>query len=141
MTYKKKCRSQDSLLSGSLVENICFFDEKIDIKKVELVCRQADIWNDILKLPMGLHTLIGDMGSSLSGGQKQRILLARALYREPKIIFMDEATSHLDIETENRINQFIKELSITRVIVAHRPDTLKLADRVIPFQSLNNFEA
>ncbi len=127
----------DSLLSGTLVNNICFFDEHIDLDKVEKVCKQAQIWDDIVSMPMGLHTLIGDMGSSLSGGQQQRLLLARALYRDPKIMFMDEATSHLDIETERCINQFISDLSITRVIIAHRQDTLNLADRVIVFDELN----
>ena len=127
----------DCLLSSTLVNNICFFDEHIDMEKVELVCKQAQIWDDITQMPMGLHTLIGDMGSSLSGGQQQRLLLARALYREPRIIFMDEATSHLDVKTERCINQFISDLSITRIIVAHRQETLELADEIVDFQQLN----
>ena len=126
----------DSLLSGSLIDNICFFDQHIDMEKVTRVCRQARIWDDIARMPMELHTLVGDMGSSLSGGQQQRLLLARALYREPRIIFMDEATSHLDVETERGIDDFFRTLSITRVMIAHRQDTLNLADRVIEFLRL-----
>ena len=82
-------------------------------------------------MPMGYHSLIGDMGSSLSGGQKQRLLLARALYREPKLLFLDEATSHLDVANERLVNQAVKELALTKVIVAHRPETIASADRVL----------
>ena len=71
------------------------------------------------------------LGLGISGGQKQRILIARALYRKPSILFMDEATSHLDLKNESIINQSISGLSITRVIVAHRPSTIASADRVI----------
>jgi len=80
---------------------------------------------------MGYNTLIGDMGASLSGGQRQRILLARALYKRPKILFLDEATSALDVEREREVNQAIRQLDITRVIVAHRPETIASVSRVI----------
>ncbi len=83
---------------------------------------------------MGYDSLIGDMGSSLSGGQKQRIILARALYKQPKILFMDEATSHLDTELEEDINQAIKGLKMTRIIIAHRKETIASADRQIKLQ-------
>jgi len=82
-------------------------------------------------MPMGFNTLIGDMGASLSGGQRQRILLARALYKRPKILFLDEATSALDVEREREVNQSIKQLALTRIIVAHRPETIASASRVI----------
>jgi ATP-binding cassette subfamily B protein RaxB len=88
--------------------------------------------NDILRMPMGYETLVGDMGSSLSGGQMQRIVLARALYRAPRILLLDEATSHLDEENERAINEAIRLLPISRVIVAHRRSTLEMADRIIP---------
>ena len=80
---------------------------------------------------MGFHTLIGDMGGSISGGQRQRILLARALYKRPKILFLDEATSALDVDREREVNQAIKQLDLTRIIVAHRPETIASASRVI----------
>ena len=82
-------------------------------------------------MPMGYETIVGELGLGISGGQKQRILIARALYRKPSILFMDEATSHLDLKNESIINQSISGLSITRVIVAHRPSTIASADRVI----------
>lgn len=82
-------------------------------------------------MPMGYHSLIGDMGSSLSGGQKQRIILARALYRQPKLLFLDEATSHLDVTRERLVNEAVKHLQLTKVIVAHRPETIASADRVL----------
>jgi ATP-binding cassette subfamily B protein RaxB len=80
----------------------------------------SSIHDDILRMPMGYNSLIGDMGSSLSGGQKQRILLARALYRRPKILFLDEATAHLDSEQERQIGQQLQGLKVTRISIAHR---------------------
>jgi ATP-binding cassette subfamily B protein RaxB len=80
---------------------------------------------------MGYQTLVGDLGTSLSGGQKQRVLLARALYKRPKILVLDEATSHLDVFNERRVNQAIAGLQLTRIVVAHRPETIASAGRVI----------
>ncbi|HEX3140926.1 MAG TPA: ATP-binding cassette domain-containing protein, partial [Rhizobacter sp.] len=95
-------------------------------------CAQlAAVHDEIEAMPMGYHTLIGDMGASISGGQKQRILLARALYKRPKILFLDEATSALDVDRERMVNQAIRQLDLTRVIVAHRPETMASAGRVI----------
>ena len=82
-------------------------------------------------MPMGYLTLIGDMGTALSGGQKQRLLLARALYKRPQLLFLDEATSHLDVARESEVNLAVKALKLTRVIVAHRPETIRAAERVI----------
>jgi len=83
---------------------------------------------------MGYHTLIGDMGTSISGGQKQRLLLARALYKRPRILLLDEATSALDVDRERLVNQAVRQLEVTRVIVAHRPETIASANRVIVLQ-------
>lgn len=121
----------DQLMSGTIAENIAFFDSKPDLERVAACAHMAAILEDIAKMPMQLNTLVGDMGSSLSGGQKQRILLARALYRKPKVLFMDEATSHLDSAKEYIINQSIKSLPITRIVVAHRIETIRAADRVL----------
>jgi ATP-binding cassette subfamily B protein RaxB len=119
----------DQLLSGSIADNICFFDPQPDQKRIEKCAEMAAIHYDISVMPMAYHTLIGDMGSSLSGGQKQRLLLARALYKKPKILFLDEATSSLDVGLETIVNDTVKELNITRIIIAHRPETIAMADK------------
>lgn len=122
---------EDQLLSGDIAENITCFASNIDMEKVTLYAQMACIHDDIINMPMQYNTLVGDMGSSLSGGQKQRVILARALYRNPKILFMDEATSHLDVTNESIVNQHIQQLEITRILVAHRPETVASAERQI----------
>ena len=121
----------DVLFAGSIADNISFFDLHADPKWVEECARKAAIHADICSMPMAYNTLVGDMGTVLSGGQKQRILLARALYKRPAILFLDEATSHLDIEREQQVNAAVKSLKMTRIIVAHRPETIASAGRVI----------
>ncbi|MBH0022016.1 peptidase domain-containing ABC transporter [Pseudoalteromonas sp. SWXJ133] len=121
----------DQLLSGSIADNISFFDPELDMQQVEWAAKIAAIDKDILQMTMGYNTLVGDMGAALSGGQIQRLLLARALYRKPKILFMDEATSNLDTKLEFSVNEAVKNLDVTRIIIAHRPETIASADRVI----------
>jgi len=121
----------DKLFSGSLADNIMVFDPSPDTGRMETCARLAAIHEDIVSMPMGYHTLIGDMGTVLSGGQKQRVMLARALYKQPKILLLDEATSHLDVAREKQVSEGIKQLKLTRVIVAHRPETIASADRVV----------
>jgi len=121
----------DRLFSGSVGENICGFTESIDEAWMMACARTSCIHDMIMKMPMKYETLIGELGEGLSGGQKQRIFIARALYRRPGILFMDEATSALDNENEYDVNLAIKQLNITRVVIAHRETTLKYADRVI----------
>jgi len=121
----------DQLFAGNVAENIAFFDPVHDPARIEAAARLAAVHEEIAAMPMGYHSLIGDMGSSLSGGQKQRLILARALYREPKLLFLDEATSHLDMGNERRVNEAVGRLALTRVIVAHRPETIASADRVL----------
>jgi ATP-binding cassette subfamily B protein RaxB len=124
----------EPLFSGSISDNICFFDLQPDMDWVMHCARVASVHDEIEAMPMGYHTLIGDMGSSLSGGQKQRILLARALYKRPKILLLDEATSALDVDGERLVNQAVRQLALTRVIVAHRPETIASAGRVVALQ-------
>jgi ATP-binding cassette subfamily B protein RaxB len=122
---------EDQLLSGSISDNISFFDPQFDFERVVSCAGVAGVHDEILSMPMGYNSLIGDMGSSLSGGQKQRILLARALYKEPRILFLDEGTAHLDVAKEKEINQRLQQLSITRISVAHRPDMIAGADTIL----------
>ncbi|AWN40418.1 ABC transporter [Methylobacterium durans] len=124
----------DGLFAGSIAENIACFDERPDQGWIEECAARAAILADIRRTPMGFETLVGDMGSTLSGGQKQRVILARALYRRPDILFLDEATSHLDEPTEAAIAAALRELDMTRVIVAHRPATIAHADQVLGFE-------
>lgn len=124
----------DALFSGSIGENICFFSPAPDMESVRSAARTAAIDEDIMSMPMRYDTPIGDMGSSLSGGQAQRILLARALYRNPAVLVMDEGTAHLDAETEREVNDNLSKLGITRIMIAHRRETISAARRVISIQ-------
>lgn len=123
----------DQLFAGSIAENISFFDPGMTQERVEEAASVAAIHADIMTMPMGYQSLVGDMGSSLSGGQKQRVILARALYRQPRLLVLDEATSHLDVEREQQVNAFIARLKTTRLVIAHRPETIKAAGKLVAF--------
>lgn len=125
---------EDNLFAGSIADNICFFDADTSMERIQACAQLACVHADIAAMPMGYNTLIGDMGGALSGGQKQRILLARALYKQPRILILDEATSHLDVQREKQVNDAIRNLNLTRIIIAHRPETIASADRVILLQ-------
>jgi ATP-binding cassette subfamily B protein RaxB len=125
---------EDVLLTGSIADNISFFDVQHDEERAQACAQTAAVHEDIAAMPMGYQTLVGDMGSSLSGGQKQRVLLARALYKSPKVLALDEATSHLDIANEQRVTQALAQMNLTRIVVAHRPETIAGAQRVVVLQ-------
>jgi len=125
----------DTLLAGSIADNITFFNPEPNFLQVEKCALLAAIHKDITKMTMGYNALVGDMGSSLSGGQRQRLLLARALYKKPSILFMDEATSHLDVSNEAKISEQIKHLKMTRIIIAHRPETINKANNILVMEN------
>lgn len=124
-------QQEDPLLSGSIAENISFFAEYPDMDWVEQCAKTALIAQDIMRLPMGYHTQLSDQHHGLSGGQKQRILLARALYRRPQLLLLDEATSMLDVMLERQLNDAIKNLAMSRIQIAHRPQSIVSADRIL----------
>lgn len=121
----------DQLFSGSIADNICFFAEEPDLGRIEQCARAAAVHDDIAAMPMGYDTLMGDMGTVLSGGQKQRVFIARALYRMPGILLLDEATSHLDVDREYAVNEMLRSMHLTRIVVAHRPETIRTSDRIL----------
>lgn len=128
--------SQDvSLFDGSILENIAFAipDELVDIQKVDSVLKKAHIYDFVQSLPQGVNTIVGERGTRLSGGQRQRIGIARALYGDPKLLVLDEATSSLDAETEFSITSMLKELhgQVTIISIAHRLSTVKHSDLVL----------
>ncbi|MFC5583398.1 peptidase domain-containing ABC transporter [Rhodanobacter terrae] len=121
----------DQLFAGSIAENISFFDPQATSARIEAAAQLAAVHEDIAAMPMGYQSLVGDMGSSLSGGQKQRVILARAVYRRPKLLVLDEATSHLDVERERLVNEAVQQLWVTRIVIAHRPETMASANKII----------
>jgi ATP-binding cassette, subfamily B, bacterial CvaB/MchF/RaxB len=122
---------EDVLLTGSLADNVSFFDVHPDMARIEACARLAQVHAEIVRMPMGFQTLVGDMGTGLSGGQKQRLLLARALYKQPRVLALDEATSHLDLGNERAVTQALAQMRITRLVIAHRPETIAGAQRVV----------
>ncbi|TXG82634.1 MAG: peptidase domain-containing ABC transporter [Sphingomonadales bacterium] len=125
---------EDSVFAGTLADNISLFDEGADLDRIVDAALAASLHDEILAMPMGYNTLVGDMGSSLSGGQKQRLLLARALFRKPKILLLDEGTSALDPAREQMVNAAIAKLGITRIVIAHRLETILFASKVFNMQ-------
>jgi ATP-binding cassette subfamily B protein RaxB len=125
----------DCLFAGSIADNISFCAADADQRRIEECARLAAIHSDIAGLPMAYNTLVGFMGSTLSSGQQQRILLARALYAQPAVLILDEATSHLDAQREAAIAAAVAQLGMTRIIAAHRRETLAAADRIVRIEA------
>lgn len=121
----------DQLFNGTIAENIAFFEPGFSRERVVEAAKMAQIHAEIMAMPLRYESRVIDLGASLSGGQRQRMMLARALYRNPRVLVLDEASSHLDLENERLVNEAISGLRMTRVIIAHRPETLAIADRVL----------
>ena len=130
----------DSLLSGTIADNISCFDPQIDMNRVIKCAQLAQIHDEISQMPMQYLSLIGDMGAAISGGQRQRLLLARALYNKPRVLFLDEGTANIDEQTEKQIADVVSQMEITRVVIAHRPELLRRADRIFDMVEGNLIE-
>lgn len=126
--------SQDAfLMHASIADNIRFYDDSITQEQLEHAARAAHIYNDVMRLPNGFETVIGDRGVTLSGGQRQRVALARALSRAPEVLVLDEVTSSLDSELERLIKDVIDELrgEVTLIVIAHRISTILASDDLL----------
>ena len=131
----------DSLFAGSIAANIAFFAAEWKLEDVQAAAGMAQIHGEIMAMPMGYDTPIGDKGAALSGGQRQRVLLARALYRRPQLLILVEATCLLDSANELRVNEVVSTLRLTRIVIAHRQETINIASRVIELRRVGSHQA
>ncbi len=125
---------ETELFNLSLKDNVTLaLDEKVDEKRLKKALEIAHVKDFLHKLPQGVESLIGEKGVKLSGGERQRVGIARAVYRNPELLFLDEATSHLDAESEGKIQETLHEFfkEVTAVVIAHRLSTLKEMDRIL----------
>jgi ATP-binding cassette subfamily B protein len=125
---------QDTFLfAGDIEENIRLGDRKMDEGRVREAARVVNAENFIRRLPDGYHTKVGEGGETLSAGERQLLAFARALYINPKILILDEATSHVDPETERLIQEGLAQLlkGRTAIVIAHRLSTIQHADRIV----------
>ena len=121
----------DDLFSGSLVENIAMNADRPDMQRVERAASLACVHEDIQRMPMQYMTLVGHMGSTLSGGQRQRVMIARAIYRAPRIVLLDEGTAHLNNALQSQVLENLRELGVTIVAATHDSKVVAQADRVV----------
>ena len=121
----------DILFQGAVAENVSFFDTPLDMARVVRAAEKANIAADIAAMPMQYYSLLAEAATDISGGQKQRLFIARAIYHAPRILFLDEATSHLDAASESLVSRAVKAMEMTRILVAHRKETIATADRVL----------
>jgi ABC-type bacteriocin/lantibiotic exporter with double-glycine peptidase domain len=120
-----------TLFSGSIRQNISANDPDLSLEQITAAAHQAAIHDEIMQMPMGYETHVGEGGSALSGGQRQRLAIARALANRPVFLLFDEATSHLDVLTECRVDEHLSSLNCTRIVIAHRLSTMRNADVIL----------
>ena len=127
---------QDSaLFGGSLRSNIALSSPHATLEQVTTVARVAGLDGEIARLPMGYETRLAESATNLSGGQRQRVAIARALVTQPSILLLDEASSHLDVASEVRLNEGLSELQCTRIVVAHRLSAVRSANEILVMKS------
>jgi ATP-binding cassette subfamily B protein len=126
------------LFAGNIIENIAIGEFQPDMERILEICRLLGILNFIEKLPAGFETYIGENGATLSGGQKQRLAIARALYKNPDVLILDEATSSLDSESEIFVQKTLEDLlnkGKTLIVIAHRLSTVMNADKIVVLEN------
>ena len=121
----------DALYAGTIAENISFFDSYADLEDIYAAAKLARIHDDIMAMPMQYESLVGDMGSTLSGGQKQRVCIARAIYRKPALLILDEGTANIDPMMEHALMKSLTELNIAILICSHQPSAIAHASRLM----------
>ncbi|MED4206670.1 peptidase domain-containing ABC transporter [Neobacillus mesonae] len=126
---------ESRLFHGTILENITLLNENLPVEDVIKAAHLADIHEEILRQPLGYHTMISEGGSNFSGGQRQRLLLARALANNPKVLILDEATSALDNLSESRVQDHLNSLDCTQIIIAHRLSTVINTDKIIVMEN------
>lgn len=134
--WRAKCGSvmqEGKVFNDTIQNNIVLNEEKIDYEALQRAVDIANIAKEIEAMPQGYQTMIGEMGRGLSGGQKQRLLIARALYKNPDYLFLDEATNALDTINEQKIvtalNNVFKNRTV--IVIAHRLSTIRKADQIV----------
>ena len=128
----------DTLFQGTVADNISFFDAPVNMARVKSAAAKANIAREIEAMPMKYYSTLAEGATDISGGQMQRLFIARAIYHEPKVLFLDEATSHLDANSEQLVGQAIRGMKMTRILVAHRKETIATADRVFALGASGN---
>jgi ATP-binding cassette subfamily B protein RaxB len=121
----------DALYAGTIAENISFFDSYADLEDIYAAAKLARIHDDIMAMPMQYESLVGDMGSTLSGGQKQRVCIARAIYRKPALLILDEGTANIDPMMEHALMTSLVELNIAILVCSHQPSAIAHASRLM----------
>jgi ATP-binding cassette subfamily B protein len=122
---------QLTLFNGTIRDNLTLGRTDFDEAEIEEAARTAGLHEDVRQLPMSYDTIVGEAGAALSAGQRQRVALARALLHRPRLLVLDEATSHLDPKTERQVDEALSRLHVSRIVISHRISAIRNADQIL----------